>query len=296
MFLARGPGGPKSSTWTRAPGQQIGSFFGRAEVAAEREPQLVPPPPQPVAPPPVAPPPPQPGVVPPVPQLLVAVPPPDAAPDGAERTALLARDRAKHEARHATMRELINWLVAHRFRNIQRELVDTLGLSPVFLSQYKSGKAHGGNINLVDLGNRYDLIKRALARAGLPLEIPSAAVISTASATTHATRESGGVPPLPRQPPLTSNPPLTGKSILTRHLCDVEGAKAGGQIDLMSLGVPVNDTRWRMERPGGGSLLYLRDGLRGRRMFAARKGSTMGGRIFEWWIETLDARHDLVHH
>eukprot|EP00966_Prymnesium_polylepis_P234640 5427499-Prymnesium_polylepis.1 len=66
----------------------------------------------------------------------------------------------------------------------------------------------------------------------------------------------------------------------------------------MALGVPVlGDGRWVLPCPGSeGRALQLRVGLRGRRTLSARSHASVAGRTFEWWLEAIDARHEIASH
>jgi hypothetical protein len=98
-------------------------------------------------------------------------------------------------------------------------------------------------------------------------------------------------------PPSKPQPPGLLNSVLTVGLKDVKGAKEGGQVSILSVGLPIaSDVRWQMSRPGGGALLRLRNGLRGRRTISARGSGAMAGRSFEFWVERLDARGDKAEH
>ena len=191
------------------------------------------------------------------------------------------------------MRAHIAWLITHRFGGKQVGLCDAVGLTSTWFSLYKKGKnGRGKDLTLAELDDRHGCLRRALERHELPLETPAAA------APTAAAAEGGGTAKTaPRQPAAKAATTAPFKApVLSVNLKDVVGANAGGQVHIISLGAAVADVRWKMERPGGTDPLYLRDGLRGRRSFPARYGSVMGGRTFEWWIESLDARHDQSHH
>ena len=59
----------------------------------------------------------------------------------------------------------------------------------------------------------------------------------------------------------------------------------------------VHLLRWLMPCPGKEDLpLRLRLGLRGRRTISTRSHESVRGRTFEWWIETIDSRHDIAAH
>ena len=194
----------------------------------------------------------------------------------------------------------IAWLVVHRFGGKQARLCDAVGMASAWLSLYKAGKnGRGKELDLSELDKRHSWLLRALERQGLPLETPVAAVPSNlpASGMGGAAEGGGAAETAPQQPAskiAAMAPPRA--VVLSVNLRDVQGAKEGGQVHIINLGTAVADVRWKVNRPGGTGHLYLRDGLRGRRAFAARQGSTMGGRTFEWWIEPLDARHDPAHH
>ena len=209
---------------------------------------------------------------------------------------------------HEQMRALVAWLVEHRFAGKQAKFCDALGMAPAWYSGYKKGtNCHGKQLTITELDVRFWRLRGALAKAQLPLEITTAGATPTAetnptetnphargsnhvaAASAHAS--SATTPQQPANANVTKAPPILSVSLL-----EVKGAKEGGQVHLINLGVPVADARWQVDRPGGGHCLRLRDGLRGRRSFAARRGSAMGGRAFEWWVEPIDSRHDLAHH
>ena len=193
----------------------------------------------------------------------------------------------------------IAWLVVHRFGGKQARLCDAVGMAPAWLSLYKAGKnGRGKELDLSELDTRHSWLRRALERQGLPLETPAAAVPTNLPASGRGgAAEGGGAAETPQQPAskAAATAPLRA-AILSANLREVQGAKEGGQVHITKLGIAVADVRWKMSRPGGGAPLFLRDGLRGQRAFAARQGSTMGGRSFEFWVEPLDARHDPAHH
>ena len=192
------------------------------------------------------------------------------------------------------MRELISWLASHHFRGKQVDLCEALNMRAPYVSQYKTGKGTHGVMMLSELDKRHRFISDAISKAGLPHQIPAMAAPTDAVRAEASPTATASVPqPAAKSSGLT---PAPQKAVLTANLSEIEGAQEGGQVHVMSLGVPVIDPRWQIDRPGGGAALHLRDGLRGRRAFAARRGSSMGGRSFEWWVEQLDARHDPAQH
>jgi hypothetical protein len=216
--------------------------------------------------------------------------------DEQPRAEMLAAERANRMAKHTQMRALIAWLVEHRFAHKQVTFCDAIGLAPVELSRYKNGKtSKGKEMMLSELDTRHKWLCTALQKAQLPLEIPIAGAIPASPFPPHDSGSASIPVAMPQQPASsTVNTAPPKAAVLTVNLRDVEGAHQGGQVHLVNLGVPVADVRWQIARPG--PPLYLRDGLRGRRSLAARRGSTLGGRIFEWWVETINSRQDLAHH
>ena len=237
------------------------------------------------------------------------------------RAERLAR-QAQLLQREPQMRELIRWLVANhhppgRVGKSQAALARWLGLEPMRLSEYMSGKGKNGVLSSSDLKSRHFEAHRALERGLAPLDIPpggapgasgsatcdvthdatsDAASSSTAAASTRAASSSAAsssAAPIKPPPP----PPPPKAPVLIVHLGEVDNAKEGGYVYVTALGIAVGeDPRWQMERPGGGLPLRLRNGLRGRRTLTARGNSAMAGRSFEWWLEVIDARHDAAHH
>jgi hypothetical protein len=189
------------------------------------------------------------------------------------------------------MRVLINWLTYHHYGGKQVRLCDALNVRSAYISQYKSGKGTHGRMLLSELDKRHRELSNAILRAGLPAEIPDAAELPAEVPAAARTKVRAAGTSAPRTQ-------LDGPraAVLIVNLKEIEDAHEGGLMHVMNLGVAVADPRWQISRPGGGAPLHLRDGLRGQRAFAARQGSSMGGRRFEWWIELLDARHDHVHH
>ena len=77
--------------------------------------------------------------------------------------------------------------------------------------------------------------------------------------------------------------------MLTLNLSEVASVHQGGQLLILDLGqeqAEPSDSRWEIN--AGGETLRLRPGLRARYTFGARS-STLGGRTFEWWVETLSS-------
>jgi len=221
------------------------------------------------------------------------------------RAEMLAAERGKRMAKHTQMRALIAWLVEHRFSGKQSKFCDTIRLAPAELSRYKNGKTcNGAEMLLSDLDARHRWLRGALQKAQLSLEIPVAGAIPTetnagmgtscSAAATSAHAISEALPHQSADATVTNAPPKA--AFLSVNLREVESAKEGGQVHFVNLGVPVADVRWQMDRPGGGRSLHLRDGLRGRRSLCARRGSVLGGRVFEWWLEPINSRQDLAHH
>ena len=196
---------------------------------------------------------------------------------------------AHREVKHVQMRELLDWLTFHRFCGRQRGLCAALELPPAYVSQYKSGKGGRGTMSPAHLDKRYERFVAAIARAGLPTVIPTAANDDGLWHGGTPLASAGGGQP---QTAATAAPE---PALLTVNMAEVKNQ--GGDAYISSLGAAVvADRRWQMARPGGGAPLHLRDGLRGRRAFALRQGSAMGGRSFEWWIRRLEARHDPILH
>ena len=240
----------------------------------------------------------------------VAPPPPPPPPEAPgveqeqrdQRSALLATERSKREEKHTRMRAHIAWLITHQFGGKQVGLCDAVGLTSAWFSLYKKGKnGHGKDLTLSELDDRHGCLRRALKHRKLPLPLEHTAAAAPANLPARGrgrAAEGGGAAnkTVPQQPAARAAAPPK-LPVLSVNLRDVQGAKAGGLVHIIDLGAAVSDARWKMDRPGGGtSPIFLRDGLRGRRAFRARRGSTMGGRNFEWWIEPLDSRHDQSHH
>ena len=206
-----------------------------------------------------------------------------------ESAAMLAAELARREVKHVQMRELLDWLAFHRFCGRQRGLCAALDVPPAYLSQYKSGKGTHGQMSPAHLDTRYKRFFAAIARAGLPTVIPTAANDDGLCPGGTPLASAGG------GPPQTAATVAPQPALLTVNMAELKNQ--GGDASITSLGAAVvADQRWLMARPGGGAPLHLRDGLRGRRAFALRRSSAMGGRIFEWWIQRLEARHDPAHH
>ena len=243
--------------------------------------------------------------------------PPPPPPPPTEETAAVEALRAERHARQAQqqqrdpeMRDLLKWLVAShhpptRSGKSQAALARTIGMEPQRLSEYMSGKGKNGPLSQTDLDGRHFELRRALERSEAPLEIrpspsPAAAEAAAPTATTRpptpataAAASSSAAPAASRTPPL----PPPKAPLLTLNLGEVESAKEGGLVYITAVGVAVGgDPRWQIERPGGGPPLRLRAGLRGRRTISARGSSAIAGRSFEWWLETIDARHDAAVH
>jgi len=64
--------------------------------------------------------------------------------DEQPRAEMLAAERANRMAKHTQMRALIAWLVEHQFAHKQVVFCDAIGLAPVELSRYKTGKTSKG--------------------------------------------------------------------------------------------------------------------------------------------------------
>ena len=160
----------------------------------------------------------------------------------------------------------------------QRGLCAALEVPPAYLSQYKSGKGTHGQMSPAHLDTRYKRFFAAIARAGLPTVIPTAANDDGLCPGGTPLASAGG------GPPQTAATVAPQPALLTVNMAELKNQ--GGDASITSLGAAVvADQRWLMARPGGGAPLHLRDGLRGRRAFALRRSSAMGGRIFEWWIQ-----------
>ena len=278
-------------------------------------PPLQPSPPTPLQ---AAPPSPHAAAIPPLSPTLQPSPPPpvQAAPPSQssqeEVVAGVDRARVERQARQAQrdpeMRDLIRWLVAHhqpseRKGTSQAGLARAIDMEPRRLSEYMSGKGKHGLISSSDLTSRHSELRRALERSGAPLKIGSHAILASGVAADDSTSStadanvaasfSAAAPTTSRQLPL----PPPKAPMLVMQLGELEGAKEGGFVFITALGVAIGgDSRWQIGRPGGGPPLRLRVGLRGRRTISSRGSSAMAGRSFEWWVETIDARHDAACH
>ena len=262
--------------------------LARTEMAAGAPPvtPIVSPPPPPVTP-------------------VVPRPPPPVTPGAPIPPEMdIEEARAARLRKHDEMRALLTWLEVHRFRGKQA-LADALGCDRSMLSHYMHGTGrHGGKLLSPDLAKMHGQLLSGLRRADLPTEIPplpadpAGASLTATSASSAAARSTPAS--AARSTPAFAAPVQAPKHpVLTVALADVEDAREGGHVHIMALGQPVErDLRWIVDAPGsdGASMLRLRDGLRGRRTFKARAGSSMGGRTFEWWVERLEDRRDPTYH
>ena len=204
--------------------------------------------------------------------------------------------RLCRQLKHQEMRDHLRWVVASspRFKS-QTQLADAFGCARQWLSQYMTGKdQRGRQLGPLELNKRHSDLLHYLRLCCLPTETPTADAVAAAAATA-ATEEA---PPKPsRAAPVFVAAPKA--SVLSINLKDVEGWQEGGECHLLALGVPVlGDSRWLLACPGsdGERELRLRIGLRGRRTLSARSHASLAGRTFEWWLETINARHDISNH
>ena len=229
--------------------------------------------------------------------------------DSDEQTAIDAV-RRERQTRHERTRNLIRWLTATRFVGKQAQLAGQLNVTSPWLSNYMHGKnSKGAKLDDSQLNERASTISHALRRTDLPTEVPAAAEATATNSSNPAANAAADA--------TTTNPRTTSKSsatdpvsmrpkqwvpkaaVLSVKLADVSGWSQGGHCHIMALGVPVlGDGRWQIRCPGSssGSVLQLRVGLRGRRAISARSHASVAGRVFEWWVEVMECRHDISCH
>ena len=241
------------------------------------------------------------------PQPLLSPPPPSSLPlscDVPEPTEQERVDaiRVERQTRHERMRALLRWLMMTRFNGKQIRLADALNVSGVWLNQYMKGTSgHTKPLSPQQLTDRHSALLRYLCREQLPTEIPTASEATAAAEAAAAATETATANRHPPKPsaatPVFAASPAT--AVLSFDLADAKVWQQGGQCHLMALGVPVlADARWVMPCPGGDPTrsLRLRMGLRGRRTLSARSHASVAGRTFEWWLEAIDARHEISEH
>lgn len=197
------------------------------------------------------------------------------------------------------MRQLV--AVLAQKEGSQAKLARRLDIRVPTLAEYNTGMARGKSLSAQQLNGLYHEIDRALSKVGLPRTLDEA--------TTPAAGQSGKSPtdsteakasprttaPVKRPLPPSSEPAKrrTAGPVLTLDLSEVAG-RQGGQVFVMDLGTqhePADPSKWTVEADG--HLLQLRLGFRMRRTFGANV-VFLGGRTFEWWIETLSAPAELA--
>ena len=197
------------------------------------------------------------------------------------------------------MRQLV--AVLAQKEGSQAKLARRLDIRVPTLAEYNTCMARGKSLSAQQLNGLYHEIDRALSKVGLPRTLDEA--------TTPAAGQSGKSPtdsteakasprttaPVKRPLPPSSEPAKrrTAGPVLTLDLSEVAG-RQGGQVFVMDLGTqhePADPSKWTVEADG--HLLQLRLGFRMRRTFGANV-VFLGGRTFEWWIETLSAPAELA--
>ena len=247
-------------------------------------------------------------VVPPEPHAPVASAP---APANGTATAASQQDseqgrieaaRQRRLQKHPQLRQHVAWLVAHHFGGSQAALARKLQIRAALLSEYNTQMARSQKLSQTQLDAYHTKITSAIKRAELPSE-PHTAEPSRVSPTTvpETTASSSTEPrhtrPAPRPAPRTaaSTTSTAPVAVLTLNLSETSGHH-GSQVLILDVGqehaVPAGDERWNL--PAAGMTLRLRPGLRARYTFGPRD-SHLGGRTFEWWVETLSSDAELAH-
>ena len=237
-------------------------------------------------------------LVPPEPHVPVAsaqAPANRTATAGSQQLSEQARIEEKRQRRlqkHPQLRQHMAWLVAQHCNGSQAALARKLQLRAASLSEYNTGMARSQRLSQMQLDAYHTRISAAIERAELPLQPPSAEpsrVSPTTVPNTNAPPPTEHKNPKVRAPsaaPAASTAPV---AVLTLNLSEVASVHQGGQLLILDLGqeqAEPSDSRWEIN--AGGETLRLRPGLRARYTFGARS-STLGGRTFEWWVETLSS-------
>lgn len=205
--------------------------------------------------------------------------------------------RQQRLRKHPQLRELLAWLVQTKCSGSQAALARKLQLRPAFLSEYNTQMARSVKLTSTQLNTYHAKISAAILAAELPTMLPLAEPgLATPSPSTNASLPrtqskcfNNSIPP-PTAPP-KSNAPV---AVLTLNLSEVAGHQ-GGQVLILDVGQVQEqdpDPRWMLNVKG--TPLRLRPGLRARYTFGVRS-SALGGRTFEWWIETLVSDAELNH-
>ena len=253
------------------------------------------------------------GSLPPVPLPTSRCPPRESTSEATanEEAAAIDELRASRLARHPNMRQVLKCLVQTRYGS-QAKLAAELGLTPELLAEYNTGKARSKQLSNAQLNTMCRTIDAALIRKSLPRTVEQArgvlaagaclnplapGIPSTAcgGATSSEVTTSSGARPSARDPSLRSVGSAKPVPVLILSLSESSG-RHGGQVLVMDVGQPRAeneqvDNRWVLNAEG--HALQLRLSFRARYTFGARV-TVVGGRTFEWWIETLNS-HELAH-